>query len=97
MNWQRRAVLLAFACVLGTLVGIGTARSQISPCKFFPGAGYGTTDMRGCYDAADCPFSGCCLRYMCVGHPPACGANCGEVCVLTDTCETITSCYNDCT
>jgi hypothetical protein len=98
MKRTSKVILIVAACLLGTLAGLTTASSQVVLCRFIPGAGLGIQDMTNCYDAGDCGFSQCCLRYECVGHPGLCGANCGQVCTLTVTCETLSyACYADCT
>lgn len=76
-------------------------QGQVTRCPFTQGAGYGGTDVTKCTDAGDCGPGGtsCCLRYTCVGHPPACGQNCGEACTFTYSCGDIdgsTACGSDC-
>ena len=98
VNRAKRLVLMALACVLGTMAGIRTARPQIVLCKFVAGNGFGIMDMRNCQAVGDCGFSGCCLKYDCIGHPGFCLANKGQVCTLTYNCGDLPfACYNDCT
>lgn len=90
-------VLVFCLAFLGHVPGL----AQIVKCSLIPGDGYGGSDVTECTDAGDCGAMGasCCLRFTCVGHPPACGQNCGQVCTFGFTCASIdgsTACDADC-
>lgn len=90
------AVIAGLAVVLGLM----TLNAQCVTCTSRIGAGF-AGDARNCIDAGDCGASclSCCLRYTCVGHPPACGENCGQACTTTFTCADIdnsNACDSDC-
>jgi hypothetical protein len=88
--------LVICALVLGAMMMDG----QCVRCTYIQGAGF-AGDVTKCTDAGDCGpnCASCCLRYTCVGHPPACYQNCGQACTFTYTCSDIdssTACDSDC-
>jgi len=104
MTLPKKLFLVILACLVGLFACARKAEPQVTLCPFLPGAGYGNNDVIRCSDAADCYVGGtlgCCIRYVCVGHLPYCGENCGQTCLLTYTCEdifrgAIPACYKDC-